>query len=123
MATIVHFDINANNIERAKLFYEKLFGWKFEKLPMNYYMISTEDIDGNPGIGGGLSTRHGGDTIPPAGVINYIGVSSLEGALKQVITLGGKVLTEQQSVPGYGILAVCSDTEGNVFGLFEEKIN
>ena len=40
MATIIHFDVSADNPMRAKGFYEKLFDWKFELLPgpMNYYL-------------------------------------------------------------------------------------
>jgi uncharacterized protein len=31
--TIVHFEIPSDNIERAKKFYNDLFGWKMEKMP------------------------------------------------------------------------------------------
>jgi predicted enzyme related to lactoylglutathione lyase len=31
MPTIVHFDIPADDPERAKKFYSDLFGWKIEK--------------------------------------------------------------------------------------------
>jgi predicted enzyme related to lactoylglutathione lyase len=29
MPNIAHFAINADNIDRARRFYEKVFGWKF----------------------------------------------------------------------------------------------
>ena len=32
MPTIAHFDIPADDTERAKDFYEKLFGWKIEAM-------------------------------------------------------------------------------------------
>jgi hypothetical protein len=59
MPTIVHFDLPADDLERAKTFYEKLFDWKFELLPtpMPYYFIETTDLNGNPGAGGGMSKR------------------------------------------------------------------
>lgn len=124
MSTIVHFDISAENTERARLFYEELFGWKFHKLPMDYYMISTKALDGTEGVGGGLSLRDtAASSARPVGIINYIGVSSLSKSLKKVTALGGKVLTEVQPVAGYGMLAVCTDAEGNVFGMFEEEDN
>ena len=118
MATIVHFNIGADNTERAKTFYETLFGWKIEKLPMDYYMISTTDLQGNRGIGGGLSKQGPGDQ--PC-IVNYIGVTSIDETLKQVTALGGTILQDKQEIPGYGLLALCADTERNVFGIFEEK--
>jgi len=30
---VVHFEIPADNVERAKLFYEKAFGWQISKYP------------------------------------------------------------------------------------------
>ena len=53
MPTIVHFDIAADEPERAKGFYEKLFDWKIELLPspVPYYLIETTDLDGKEGVG------------------------------------------------------------------------
>jgi len=120
MATIVHFDIGVDNLERAKIFYEKLFDWRIEQLPgpMNYYMIATSDLKGNSALGGGMTQRN---TAINNSVINYIGVASVDATLKNVIALGGKILQPVQQVPGYGLLAICTDTENNMFGIFEEK--
>lgn len=119
MATIVHFDISAENIERAKAFYEQIFNWEIEKLPgqMDYHLIKTNDLQGKCGIGGGMSKREPGVR---SGIINYIGVASIDASLKQVVDLGGKILQTVTKVPGFGLLAICADPEGNVFGLFEE---
>lgn len=120
MATIVHFDISADDPKRAKDFYEKLFGWDIRQLPgpMDYFMVGTADLQNKPGIGGGISRR---DANSPAGIINYIGVSSIDETLEQVSEAGGTIITGKQDVPGYGQLAICTDTEGNVFGIFREK--
>lgn len=49
--TIVHFEIPADDVERARKFYSTLFGWKIEKAEvkvdadtMDYWMISTSGI-------------------------------------------------------------------------------
>ncbi len=120
MATLVHFDISAEDTERARAFYKKLFNWQIEKLPgpMDYYMIRTMDLHGNAGIAGGMAKRDAGRA---SGIINYIGVASIDATLKQVDELGGKILMPVQAVPGYGLLAICEDTEKNVFGVFEER--
>ena len=59
MATIVHFDIGADNPERAKKFYA-LFGWKIGSMPgfPDYYEIETTDLNNVKGVSGGL-TRMG----------------------------------------------------------------
>jgi len=73
MATIVHFDLPADEPERAKTFYFSLFGWTFEPAPgfLDYYLIETTADDGSPGIGGGLGKRG----MPDQKISNYIGVS------------------------------------------------
>ncbi len=119
MSTIVHFDISVHDAERAKAFYEKLFDWKITKLPgpIDYYMIGTNDLQGKPGIGGGISGR---DESSAGGIVNYIGVNSIDDTIMHVVELGGTVLQAKQAVPGYGLLAICTDPEKNVFGVFEE---
>jgi len=49
--TIVHFDFAVDNIDRARKFYEKLFDWKFNQVPMPtpFFLIETKDLNGNPG--------------------------------------------------------------------------
>ena len=38
----------------------------------------------------------------------------------KVEKLGGKVLVSKMAVPKMGYFALCMDTEGNVFGLWED---
>lgn len=119
MATIVHFNIIADQIDRAKTFYEKAFDWKFVSLPepMNYYLIETTDVDGQKGIGGGLTIRESSQ-VP--GTINFIGVTSLDEMVDRIKMLGGKIVTAKQVIPNWGYFAVCTDTENNQLGLFQE---
>jgi predicted enzyme related to lactoylglutathione lyase len=122
MATIVHFDISADNPERVKKFYESLFGWKIELLPgpLNYYLVETKDLNGNIGIGGGIAKR---ESPQQQGIINFIGVSSVDETTDQVTRMGGKVLQSKQIIPGWGWIAVCTDTENNLFGLFQKDMD
>jgi predicted enzyme related to lactoylglutathione lyase len=117
MPAIVHFDVPTEDVERAKFFYSALFGWKFESFPeMQYNLFTTTNLDGSPGVGGGMGKRMDASQR----IMNYFGVPSIDAAMKQVISLGGKVLSEKMTVPGMGFLATCMDTEGNLFGLWEE---
>ena len=118
MPTIVHFDITAENPERARRFYQEIFDWKIERPPgpMDYHLIETTGLDGENGVGGGLGKREG--TEP--GIIVYIGVKSLDEYVSKVDKLGGKIIQPKTAVPGWGYLAVCLDTENNAFGLWED---
>ncbi len=117
MPTITHFNVPADDVERAKKFYTELFGWKIEKLPgpMEYYGISTTNEKGEEGFGGGMSKREDSNET----ITNYVDVPSIDEYAAKVEKLGGKMVTPKMSVPGYGYLAVCLDTEHNVFGLWE----
>ena len=118
MPTIVHFDIASDDPERAKKFYADLFGWSFESVPaFQYNLFSTTNPDGSPGVRGGLGKR----MDPTQKITNYFGVLSIDAAMEQVKKVGGTVISPKMSVTGMGYLANCMDTEGNVFGLWEEN--
>ena len=121
MPTVVHFDIATDDPQRAKKFYESLFGWKMESPPgmTDYFLIETEDLYGNKGIGGGLGKR--GD--PYQKITSYIGVNSIDEYCKKVEYLGGTIVHPKMAVPGWGYLATCMDTEGNIFGIWQEDKN
>ena len=117
MPSIIHFDISADDLERAREFYEKMFGWKItviEGFP-DYYEIKTVDLQGKKSIGGGITKRQ-----EQNGITQFIGVASIEESIAKATSLGGKIRQPKQAIPGFGYMAVCSDTENNVFGLFED---
>jgi uncharacterized protein len=112
----IHFEIPADDPERAIAFYRDVFGWKFEKWdgPMTYWMITTGE-EGEPGINGGLLPRPHQGAQP----VNTLGVSSLDSSLSSVESKGGKTVVPKTAIPGVGWLAYCTDTEGNTFGMME----
>jgi uncharacterized protein len=123
MPTIVHFEIPSDNIERSKKFYSDLFGWNIEKVPsdilpegVEYWGITTKDHEGNKAVNGGMMKR----MMPEQqGITNYIDVKSVEEYSSKVEKLGGKIRMAKMAIPKMGYLAVCSDTENNTFGLWE----
>ncbi|MFC2022571.1 VOC family protein [Chloroflexota bacterium] len=117
----MHFDVATDNPERVKKFYEALFDWKMENPPgMNdYYLIETTDLEGKRGVGGGLGKR--GE--PNQRITAYIGVDSVDDYSSEVEKLGGKVIQPKMNVPGWGHLAICMDTEKNLFGLWQDDKN
>ena len=116
----IHFDISADDPERATAFYGEVFGWEIGKWdgPFDYWLIRTGPPD-EPGIDGGLARRE----APSDTILNFIGVPSVAEYEEKVITHGGKIVRERQAIPGVGYLAVCEDTEGNRFGLLEADDN
>ena len=117
MPTIVHFEIPANDMERAKRFYGELFGWKFEQHqgPVDYWMVSTTDEKGEAALCGGMIARQSPEHAP----VNYIDVPSVDEHLARIEKAGGRIVTPKTPVPGIGYFAVCLDTENNAFGIWE----
>jgi len=120
MSRIVHFEIPADDPQRAIKFYEKVFDWQIEKWdgPIEYWLIMTGEED-KPGIDGGLARRED----PTVGVENTIDVKNLDASLEDVKANGGKVIRPKMAVPGEGWMAYINDTEGNIFGLMQSDPN
>jgi predicted enzyme related to lactoylglutathione lyase len=110
MSSIVHFEIPAEDLQRARDFYSKLFGWKIKSMTgMDYMMIDTF------GLGGGIMKR----MHPDQQITDYIGVPSVDEYSARVEGLGGKILVPKKAVPGMGYFVICMDTESNAFGIWE----
>jgi predicted enzyme related to lactoylglutathione lyase len=111
-----HFDISADDPERAAAFYSSAFGWTFAKWdgPMDYWLITTGEA-GEPGIDGGLVARSEG--APP--LMHTIDVPSIDEYSERVTAAGGTVLRPKSPIPEVGWFAYCADSEGNPFGLME----
>jgi predicted enzyme related to lactoylglutathione lyase len=119
---IVHFEIPADDIARAKEFYSSGFGWQLEDMvEMDYTVVRTVEVDDQqipkePGaINGGMFKR---SPETPSPVIT-ISVDSINDSLKKVEAGGGSVVQPRQEIPGMGAYAYFKDTEGNVMGLWE----
>ena len=125
MSKVVHFEIPADDLDRAKSFYGSVFGWELQTVPMNegeYTSVKTTDVDEQtqlptePGaINGGMFLRDERVTAP----VITIDVDGIDDALKQVEAEGGTTVTPRTAIPGMGAFAYFKDPEGNVLGLWE----
>ncbi len=85
MNKVSHFHIPVDDMDRAKKFYTKIFGWKVEASDKTYQMVTTTPVDksGRPkeagGINGALFTRK----IPGDTISIVIRVPSIEDYLKK----------------------------------------
>jgi len=121
--TIVHFEIPADNVEKLRKFYSKLFGWKIEKTegPMDYWLIETVPVDEKgrlkgPGVNGGMMKKQN----PEHKFTYYVLVESVDEYCKKIEKLGGKVIVPKMEVPNMGWWAMAIDPEGNCFAIWEE---
>ena len=119
----IHFEIQAENPERAMSFYQSLFGWTFSQWGQEkYWLISTGD-KATPGIDGGLLPRPmpGGPAEMAAvnAFVCTVDVADLDAMLAKLDGAGGRVVLPRMTIPGVGYLAYAKDTEGNIFGMMQ----
>ncbi len=124
---VVHFEIQADNVERAANFYKKAFGWDIKKyeakdpkdtesMGMDYWMVMTGPKE-TPGINGGMYIR-----MPERKLHTFdctIQVDDIDKAITDVKMNGGMIEGEKMEMKGVGWFARAKDTEGNMFGLMQ----
>ena len=113
--TLAHFAINADDVEKSRAFYSKVFGWTFNAWgPPGFYQVE------GSGVMGALQARRelskGTRTI---GFECTFAVPSIDATEKAVKAAGGKVMLERSVIVGVGTLMFFQDTEGNVFGAMQ----
>lgn len=112
---LAHFAVNADDVTRAKQFYENVFGWTFNAWgPPDFYV--TDDA----GVRGALQKRRA--LVPGQPTVGYectIAVESIDETARAVAAHGGKTIMEKSIIPGVGALMFFQDPEGNVFGAMQ----
>ena len=118
----VHFEIPADDLKRAKAFYESVFGWKFKQWgegEMEYWLIETGPKE-EPGINGGLMKRPKNLTAEGyGGYYCTMGIKNLEETVEKVKKAGGKIASDRMDIPKVGSMYYCLDTEMNKFGILQ----
>ena len=125
MRKVVHFEIPADDLDRAKTFYGSVFGWQLQTIPMGggeYTLASTTAVDEKtslptePGaINGALMAREERLQAP----VLTVDVDAIDDALREIEAGGGSTVTPRTEIPGMGAFAYFTDPEGNVLGLWE----
>lgn len=119
--TISHFAINADDLPRARSFYEGVFGWRFEAWgPPGFFQIVTGDPGDAGALRGALQQRR---ELAPGKVMHgfecSVSVDDLGAVLAAVKERGGTLLMDPTVIAGVGTLAFFEDTEGNVVGAMQ----
>lgn len=126
---VAHFEIHADNPERAAEFYTKTFGWeitKWEGGQMEYWMVMTGAKDEAGGINGGLIRRPGSSPVEGQCSNAYVctmTVPSFDEYAAKIEANGGKVAMPKFALKGMAWQGYFIDTEGNTFGIHQADVN
>jgi predicted enzyme related to lactoylglutathione lyase len=111
---ICHFEIPVDEPERAKKFYQGIFGWQITDTGQGgYHLIQT----GEGELAGGMMKR----VVPEQRPVLYALVESVDEYSKKIQQAGGTIVVPKTAVPTMGYFAQAFDTEGNVFAIWEEN--
>ncbi|MBI4749620.1 MAG: VOC family protein [Acidobacteria bacterium] len=122
MPRICHFEIHAENPERAITFYTSVFGWKFQQWGDQPYWLIETGPKGQSGIDGGLLPRHGAPPVggePVNAFVCTVDVDNLDAYSAKVTEHGATLAVPKMPIPTVGWLAYYKDTEGNIFGMMQ----
>jgi len=117
---IAHFAIEADDLARARRFYESVFEWRITPWgPPDFFRIRT-GTDADPGVEGALQRRR----EPLAGTGNRtftctIAVESIDQMRQKIQANGGTITLEPFVIVGVGTLLFFQDTEGNSVGAMQ----
>lgn len=119
-ANLYHFAINADNLDRARTFYERVFGWTFTPWgPPGFLQIET-GTSTEPGTRGALQQRR--ELVPGTRMTGFectIAVRDLDAATAALLAAGGVIVLPRTHIPTVGHLLFFRDPEGNVAGIIQ----
>ncbi len=122
MDKVTHFEIPADNVDRAKDFYKNVFDWEIVPMPeMNYTIVRTVEVDDKQmpkevaAINGGIAKRNENFKSP----VIVMNVVDIDKSVEKIKKAGGQVLGEKMQVGDMGLYIYAKDPEGNVIGVWQ----
>ena len=116
------FAINADDVPRARTFYETVFNWRFEPWgPPGFYLIDTGK-EPSGAIRGALQERR--ELARGQKMIGFectISVANIDQAIRAIEANGGRLATPKSHIPTVGTVAYFFDPEGNVAGIIQRE--
>lgn len=115
------FEIYVQDMERAKKFYQSVFGTEFTRLNSgDLEMWAFPMNQGGYGSPGALVKMEGVDS-KPGGTLNYFMCDDCAMEAKKAADAGGHIHKDKMSIGEYGYIALVLDSEGNLIGLHSMK--
>ena len=118
---VFHFEIPVNDMNRAKAFYEAVFGYQLVRQDVDGYdMAFFPRADGAEGASGALVK---GDVYKPSknGAIIYFDVPDIDIVLQKARQRGSNILYEKKDIGEAGFVAEIEDSEGNRVALSQVR--
>jgi predicted enzyme related to lactoylglutathione lyase len=113
-ANLRHFSVNADDVGRARRFYEGALGWTFEAWgPPDFYLVHT----GDDHVTG--SVQHRPELVPGERIVTVeatFAVDDVDATAEAIVAHGGRILMDKTTIAGVGDLIWFQDTEGNALG-------
>lgn len=121
MPQVAHFAINADDVNRALRFYEKVFGWKFQAYgPPGFYMVDERSAKTTVALRGSLQKRREiVPGVPMRGFECTISVDDIQSTRSVIEKNGGKIVMPICILAGVGQLLFFQDPEGNIAGAMQ----
>ena len=127
MNKVVHFEIPAEDVERAQEFYKKVFGWDVEKAgEMPYWIAKTVECDENNmpkemgAINGGILKKDEVNDPGSSNPVIVIKVNNIEEYSKKIEDAGGTIVLAARTVMDMGLYSRVKDPEGNTIGIWQD---
>ena len=125
MPQVAHFAINADDVDRALHFYERVFGWKFQAYgPPGFYMVDERSASSVVPLRGSLQKRR--ELVPGVAMRGFectIAVDDIDATAAALTKNGGKIVMQVCTLPGIGRLLFFQDPEGNLAGAMQYDSN
>ncbi len=116
---VVHFEMWSKDPAKVSDFYAKVFDWKVQDMPqINYRVVDTAAAGEMKGINGGIMKPDKPEPWP-GNTCFYINVDDLDAYARKIVAAGGKMLVENQQVPGMGAFSLFMDPEQRAMGIWK----
>ena len=125
VSRVVHFEIQADDVERAKTFYNAVFDWSFDdhgQFTGSPYWGIVTGPDDEPGINGGLLQRPAMAPAVGQGTNAFVctmGVGDYDETERRILDAGGQVALPKMALVGMAWQGYYLDTESNTFGIHQ----
>ena len=113
--TFVWFELNTDDVAKAKAFYGKALGWTFSEMPMGPGGVYTIAHSGETMVGGVLTGMAPAGTPPHW--FNYIEVDDVDKRAAVFASSGGAILRPPFDIPNVGRIAIVQDSSGAPLGI------
>lgn len=115
---LVHwYEIPVADIERAKGFYESVFGVELSMNNMDGYEMAWFPMKAGEAGATGALVKGEGYSPSMEGSIVYMSVQDIDQTIEKITSNGGEIIMPKKDIGEYGMIAMFKDCEGNKVGL------